>query len=78
MNIIYVLGALLWSVVLLAVLRRVTEQRKAQQAHQARVAEQQRLWQADIDEATELYRQLRHAQCMARLDEVAALAAAGK
>lgn len=77
MIVVYVLGALLWSVVLFAVLRRLAEQRQAQRAYMVRVAERQRLWQAEIDEATELYRQLRHAQCLAMLDEVAALDAAG-
>lgn len=78
MTAVYIVGALLWAYVLLRLLRRITEQRAAQRAHLAWISEQQRLWQADIDEATELYRQLRHAQCLAMLDEVAALAAGGK
>ena len=75
---VYIVGALLWSVVLFAVLRRLTEQRAAQRAHLAWISEQQRLWQAEMDAEAESWRQLRHAQCMAVLDEVAALDAAGE
>ena len=75
---VYVLGALLWGYVLVRLLRRMADERRARKAHLTQIAERQRLWQADIDEATELYRQLRHAQCMAVLDRKAALAAAGE
>ena len=77
MTALYILGALLWTYVLVRLLRRITEQRAAQRAHLAWISEQQRLWQAEMDAEAESWRQLRHAQCMAVLDEVAALDAAG-
>jgi len=52
-------------------LRHITEQRAAQRAHLAQIAERQRLWQAEMDAEAESWRQLRHAQCMAVLSEIA-------
>jgi hypothetical protein len=71
MTALLIVGALLWSFVLFAVLRRVTEQRRARRAWLAQRAEEERLWQADVDEQTELWRQLRHKQCMAALERIA-------
>jgi len=45
MIVVYVVGALLWSVVLLAVLRRVTEQRQARRIWLAQRAEAERMMQ---------------------------------
>ena len=77
MTAVYIVGALLWAYVLLRLLRRVTEQRAAQRAYIVRLEAQRRAWQAEMDAEAESWRQLRHAQCMAVLDEVAALDAAG-
>lgn len=45
MTLLYIAGALLWAVVLFAVLRRLAERRKARRIWQANRAEAERAWQ---------------------------------
>ncbi len=78
MTLLYIVGALLWGYVLVRLLRSMVDERRARKAHLTQIAERQRLWQAEMDAEAESWRQLRHAQCMAVLDEVAALDAAGE
>lgn len=67
---VYIVGALLWSYVLLAVLRRLAERRAAQRAYAARCAEAERMWQAAEAERVELWHKAQHILLMAKLEEL--------
>lgn len=68
MTIIYIAGALLWTYVLLAVLLRLTEQRRARRTWQANRAEAERAWQEREAERAELVREMQHAVTLAKLE----------
>jgi len=56
----------------------MVDERRARKAHLTQIAERQRLWQAEMDAEAESWRQLRHAQCMVKLEQAALDAAGGK
>lgn len=68
MIILYVTGALLWALVLFAVLRRLAERRQAQRRWQADRAEAERLWWQCENERYELLRAMQHVMWMKKLE----------
>ena len=68
MTALIILGALLWSFVLFAVLRRLAERRAAQRAYAARCAERDRQWWQAEAERVELWREMQHVVCMVKLE----------
>ena len=70
MIVIYIVGALLWSFVLFAVLRRLAERRAAQRAYAARCAERDRQWWQAEAERVEVLHAAQHIMLMARLEEL--------
>lgn len=74
---LYILGALLWTYVLVRLLRRMADRRKARQAYQKRCAERDRQWWQAEAERAELWREMQHVMVMAKLEQ-AALDAAGE
>jgi len=67
---LYIIGALLWSYVLLAVLRRLAERRAAQRAYAARCAERDRQWWQAEAERVEVLHAAQHVMLLARLEEL--------
>jgi hypothetical protein len=65
---VYVVGALLWSFVLFAVLRRLAERRQARRIWQANRAEAERAWQERETERMATWRELQHAVQLAKLE----------
>jgi hypothetical protein len=68
MTAVYIVGALLWAYVLLRLLRRIADRRKALAAWQARRAERDRQWWQAEAERAELWRELQHVMCMVKLE----------
>lgn len=68
MTLLIVAGALLWSVVLFAVLRRLAERRQAHRSWQANRAEAERAWQERENERVELLREMQHVMWMKKLE----------
>ena len=68
---VYVLGALLWSYVLLAVLRRLAERRAARRAYAARCAERDRQWWQAEAERVDVLHAAQHVMLMAKLERIA-------
>src|SRR5574343_961811 len=68
---LYIIGALLWSYVLLAVLRRLAERRAAQRAYAARCGEGERMRQAAEAERVELWHKAQHVMLIAKLERIA-------
>lgn len=67
---VYIVGALLWSYVLLAVLRRLAERRAAQRAYAARCAERDRQWWQAEAERVEVLHAAQHVMLMAKLERI--------
>jgi Flp pilus assembly protein CpaB len=70
MTALIILGALLWSFVLFAVLRRLAERRAAQRAYAARCAERDRQWWQAEAERVEVLHAAQHVMLLARLEEL--------
>jgi hypothetical protein len=70
MTAVYIVGALLWAYVLLRLLRRIADRRKALAAWQARRAEAERAWQERENERMATWRELQHVMVMQRLEEM--------
>ena len=68
---LYIIGALLWSYVLLVVLRRLAERRAAQRAYAARCAERDRQWWQAEAERVELLHKAQHVMLIAKLERIA-------
>lgn len=68
MTALFIVGALLWTVVLFAVLRRLTEQRRAQLTYKAQRAEAERLWWQRESERYELLREMQHVMVLRKLE----------
>lgn len=68
MTALIILGALLWSFVLFAVLRRLAERRAAQRAYAARCAERDRQWWQAEAERVELLHKAQHVMLIAKLE----------
>lgn len=68
MTAVYVLGALLWAFVLLALVRRLAERRQARRTWRANRAEAERLWQERENERVELLREMQHVMWMKKLE----------
>jgi hypothetical protein len=69
MTALLIVGALLWTFVLFAVLRRVTEQRRARRTYEAQRAEAERLWWQCESERYELLREMQHVMVLRKLKE---------
>lgn len=69
MTALLIIGALLWAIVLFSVLRRLTEQRRAQLTHEAQRAEAERLWWQRESERYELLREMQHVIVLRKLEE---------
>ena len=70
MTVLYIIGAVLWSIVLFAVLRRLAERRAAQRAYAARCAERDRQWWQAEAERVEVLHAAQHVMLLARLEEL--------
>ena len=69
MTALLIVGALLWSVVLFAVLRRLSERRQARRTWLANRAEAERVWQERENERMATWRELQHAVVLRKLEE---------
>ena len=69
MTALIILGALLWSFVLFAVLRRLAERRQARRTWRANRAEAERAWQERENERMATWRELQHVIVLRKLEE---------